>query len=194
MTGFTNFLQFLASGSVLWLGLMVVTGLCTLLIFEFPLLSNIVSAVLSWPFICLGRLLAPTKLGQWIMATTVWLWLERKEFDPKAHPLSWWAVRGTFILCLWAFSVAGGYWQGQENAEQMAASRSLALIGPARIETAWKARALECEDKLPPPMEMIKVNPAPMIVTVPPLAPSTIVKGKTHKKPEKTWLEKAMGL
>lgn len=199
MTGFTNLFQFVASGSILWIALLVVFGLAFLLIIEFPILSKIVSVILSWPFTVVGGWISRTKIGQKLMATRAWVWLEKKEFDPKAHPLSWWAVRGVFVLCLWAFSLA----YMQVNTRPDPATQPLALFGKERIETAWKDRAMRCEDRLaeiPPPVENVKVAPAPMIVTIPGLPASGLApvdlktKGKGHKKAEKTWIEKQLGL
>ena len=82
---------------------------------------------LRWPYdICKE---AKAKLTLWITNTKAWKWLESKEYDPPAYPLSWWATRGALVVLL----LAGSHWWSYKEGKS-AAAFATAWVSPSRTQ------------------------------------------------------------
>lgn len=192
----THALEIIASGTFLWFVLAAGAGVVAYLVLKWPSLCKLltwpvrvlVSPVLNW--------LKATKVGVWVKSTKLWLWLESKQYDPPAHPLSWWASRG--LVVLWLVGVFGAtcFWHGSQSASTKAAG--VTYLGteyvPRVVASAWKARALDCEK----PQPVLKLLDSPLVpqVVVPtalppasdtPVAPPKKAAAKVAKKKTSTW-------
>jgi hypothetical protein len=106
----TELFQFIGSGAVFYVLLGALSVVAFYVVWNLPHVVRMVFAPLGWVMAWVGR----GPVGRYVKQTKVWLWLEKQELDPPAHPLSWWATRGLLVLALWACSLALTLHQGRE--------------------------------------------------------------------------------
>lgn len=181
-----NLLQLIASGTILYFGIAALAGVVVYLLVKFPTLWNLV----TWPVRVVVRPLwnkvLSTKWGTrakgWVTATSAWTWLESKQYDPPAHPLSWWVSRGLVVLWFVVVGTSMAFWHGHNLGLAEAVPQGYATKMRA-IAFAWRDRAQSCESTqaaltLPAP------TPSAVVTTVAP--PLDKTKGKTKRAP-KPW-------
>ena len=182
----------MASGRILWLGVLLAGVVLGILAVHWPKIYTFVTA----PFRALWAKAKTWKYVAWVLTklgnTSIWKWLESHQYDPPARPLTWYAKVGFVIVVLW---LASGYVLF-DHARKTAPHPSMAFIG-ARIDSEWKGRALACETREADAYTREPAalpNPAtPEPFTVPVLAPTppTALKAPAprggHRKPANWW-------
>lgn len=129
---FTDLLQFIASGAVLYvlLGMALVLGVWA--VWKLPHIINL----LLWPVRWLMGKIDRGPVGAYVKQTRPWLWLQKQEYDPPRRPLSWWATRGALVLALWAGSCAWALQYGRELGREEVAVRA-----PVKAKSAYRKPA-----------------------------------------------------
>lgn len=181
MSYLESVLQLIASGTILYFGIAALAGVVLYLLVKFPTLWKLV----TWPARIIIRpvwnFLVSTKWGTkvktWVTGTSWWKWLEGKQYDPPAHPLSWWASRGLVVLWFVVVGLSMAYWHGHSTSDGTAVYKMRA------VAFAWKDRAQQCEATAATARALaIPPAPAAVIVTA---QPSTLAGKKVVTKGKK---------
>jgi hypothetical protein len=125
----TELFQFIGSSAVFYVLLGALSVIAFYVAWNLPQVVRMVFAPLGWVMAWVGR----GPVGRYVKQTRVWLWLEKQELDPPAHPLSWWATRGALVLALWAGSLALTLHQGREWGREDQVAKA-----PAKAKNAYR--------------------------------------------------------
>ncbi len=139
-----NFLEFVASGTILYFGVAALAGVAAYVLVKWPSVWNLVMWLPRMVYRPLLKWVKATKLYSKVQgkvtATSVWKWLESKQYDPPARPLSWWAPRALIVLWFVVVGMSMAFWHGRNTATLPNGARQIAW--------AWKNRADQCQQDL----------------------------------------------